>query len=84
MMPGLLISSIPQGKLIRREGACLQLFQAIGNFEPTFIDAHQASNMIWKVRSHKSRIKIPSFLEDIIASSNKVLKDFESDIAVGI
>jgi hypothetical protein len=46
MMPGLAFSSIPQCKENRHEGACLELFKAIGRFEPTVIEAHHASKMI--------------------------------------
>jgi hypothetical protein len=40
--------------------------------------------MICKVKSLKSQVKTSSFLEDIITSSNEVLKDFESNRVVGI
>jgi len=40
----------------------VELFQAIESFESTFIEVHQASNIIWRVRSFKSRIKTYSFL----------------------
>ena len=40
--------------------------------------------MICKVRSLKSRIKIHLFLEEIIISSNKVFKECEFDMAVGM
>jgi len=84
MMPGLPVSSILQCKLNCHEGPCLELFQAIERFEPTFIEVHQASNMVCKVRSFKSRIKTRPFLEGIITSSNQVFNDVESDVAVGI
>jgi len=61
-----------------------ELFQAIGRFEPTFIEAYQALETICKVRSLKSQIKTRSFLFKIITSSKVVFKDFESDMAVGI
>ena len=48
------------------------------------MEAHQASKMICKVRSLKSRIKTHSFLEEIITSSNEVFKDCVSDMAVEI
>jgi len=51
---------------------------------PTFIEVHEASNMIWKVWSLKTRIKTHSFLEEIIILSKEVFKDFESDMAVRI
>jgi len=84
MMPGLQVSSIPQCRQNRHEGACLEFFQAIERFEPTFKEAHQASNKICRVRSFKSRIKTGSFLDDIITSSNEVFRDCESDMAVEI
>jgi len=56
----------------------------MGRFEPTFIEAHQASKMICNVRSLKSRIKTRSFLEEIITSSNEVFKDCVSDMVVEI
>jgi len=83
MMRGLPVSSIPQCKYNHHEGACLQSFQAIGPLQPTFIEAQQASNMIYNVRLLNSRTKTRSLFEDIITSSNMVFKDFESDIAVG-
>jgi len=84
MMPGLPVSSIPLHKKKHHEGTCLQSFQAIECFEPTFKEAQQASNMICKVMSLKSQIKTCSFLEDIITSSNEVFKEFASDMEVGI
>jgi hypothetical protein len=84
MMSGLPVSSIPQCKQNRHEGACLQFFQAIGPFEPTFSEAHQASKMICKVRLLQSRIKTGSFLEQITTSSNELFKDCSSDMAVEI
>jgi len=79
MMPGLPVSSIPQGKYNRHEGTFRELFQAIGQFEPTFIEAHQVSNIICKVRSLKSQIKTHLFLEQILSSSKEGFKDLESD-----
>jgi len=84
MMPGLLVSSIQQCKLNHHEGACLELFQDIGCFEPTFIEAHQASKMICRVGSVKSWMKTRSILEQTLTSSNEVFQDFESDMAVGM
>jgi len=84
MMPGLPVSSIPQWKSNRHEGAYLEFFQAMGRFEPTFMEAYQASKMICKVRSLKSRIKTCSFLEEMITSSNEVFKDSVSDMVVEI
>jgi len=82
MIPELPISSIPQCKLNRHEYAYVELFESIGHFESTFIGAHEASRMTCKVRSFKSRIKTPSFLKEIITSSNEVFNDFESDLVV--
>jgi hypothetical protein len=82
MMPGLPVSSIPQCKYNRHEGACLEFFHAIGHFEPTFIEAHQASKMICIEMSLKSRIKTGPFLEEIITSSDEVSKDCVSDMVV--
>jgi len=42
------------------------------------------SKMICKVRSLKSRIKTCTLLEEITTWSNKVLKDFDCEMAVGI
>jgi hypothetical protein len=84
MMPGLPVSSIRQWKSNRHEGACLEFFQGIGLFEPTFIAAHQALKMISKVRLLKSRIKKCSFLEAIITSRNELFEDCVSDLAVEI
>jgi len=84
MMPGLPVSSLPQCKLNPHQGACLELFQAIGHFQGSFIEAHQASKIICNVRSPTSLIKKHSFLEGIITSSNDVFKDVESDMAWGI
>jgi len=84
MMEGLLLSSIPQCKFKRHEGACLELFQSIEHLEPTFIEVQQASNMMYKVRSPKWRIKTCLVVENIITLSNKVFKGLEFDMAVGI
>jgi len=84
MMPGLPVFSIPQCKQNCHKGTCLASFQAIGRFELTFIEALRASKVICKVRSLKSRIKTRSSLEEMTTSSNELLKDFESDMAVGI
>jgi len=84
MMPGLPVSSIPQCKKNRHDGACLELFQAIGRFDPAFIEAHQVSKMICNVRSLRSRMKTRSCLEEIITSSQEVFKDLESDMVGGI
>jgi hypothetical protein len=84
MTPGLLDTLIPQCKWNRHEGACLEAFQAIGSFDSIFIEAHHGSNMICKVMSLTSRIKTRSFSEEIVISSNEVVKDYESDMAVQI
>jgi len=84
MKPGLPVSSIPQCKYNSHQGACLELFQAIGCFESPFIEVQQALKMICKVRLLKSQIQTRSFLEDIITSSNEVFKGLESDTAEGI
>jgi len=84
MMPGLPVSSIPQCQYNIHEGACLEWFQAIGRFDTTFVEAHQASKMICKLRLLKLRIKTCSSFEQIITSKNEVFKGFESDMAVGL
>jgi hypothetical protein len=83
-MPGLPVCSIPQCNQNRHEGACLELFQPTGRFEPTFIEAHEASKMISNERSLKSTIKPRSFLDEIITSSNELFKDYVCDMAVDI
>jgi len=60
------------------------MIQAIGRFEPTFIDAHEVSKMICNIRSLKSWLRTRSLIEEVIISSNEVSNDFESDMAVGI
>jgi len=84
MKPGMPVSSIPQCKLHRDESTCLQSFQAIQCFEPTFLEAPWQLTKISKLRLLKSRIKINSFLDDIITCLNTVFKDSEWDIIVGI
>jgi len=84
MMPGLPVSSIPQCKSNRHQGACLELYLAIGRFKLTFREAHHTSKMICKLRSLKSWIRTRSFLHEIITSSNEVFKDFESNMAEGM
>ena len=84
IIPGLPVTSNPQCKENRHNDAHLESFRAIRRFKPTFIGAHQASKIICKLWSLKSRIKTPSFSEEIIISSNEVIKDFETDRAVGI
>jgi len=84
MMPGLPVSSNLQWKLNHHKGACLELYQALGPFQSTFIETHQALKIICKVRSLKSRIKTSLLLEVIITSSNEVFKDSESDMVVEI
>jgi len=84
MMPALPVSPILQCNQNYLDGACPESFQAIGRFEPRFIEARQASKVICNVRLLKSRIKTCSFLEDIITTSHEVFKHLESDIAVEI
>jgi len=84
MMPGLPVSPIPQCEWKRHQSTCLELFLAIGRFELTLIEAHQASKTICKLRSLKSRMKTRSFLEGIKTSSDDVSKDIDSDMAVEI
>jgi len=84
MMPELPVASIPQCKYNRHDGVCLESFHAVGHFEPSSIESHHASIMICNVRSLKSRRKTCSFWEEIITSSEEVLKDFESEMAVRI
>jgi hypothetical protein len=84
MMPGLLVSSIQQCKSKRYTGACLESLHAMRLFEPIFIEANEALNLICKVRSFKLRIINHSFLEPIITSTHKVLIDWESDTVVEI
>jgi len=61
MMPGLPVFSIPQCKLNHHTEACLESFQAIERFKSRLIEVHEASNMIWRVKSFTSRIKTRSF-----------------------
>jgi len=82
MMPVMQVSSILQCKSNCQEGACLELFQAIGCFEPTFMEAYQALIMICNVRLLKSRIKTTWLFEHIPTSSKVVLRDFESVMVV--
>ena len=84
MMPGLPVSSSLQCKSNRHEAAYLELFEATGSFQPTFITCHQASKMICKVRSLKSHINTSSFLEHIITSDYVEFKVFETDMGIGI
>jgi len=83
-MPGLLVPSMLQCELNCQEGASLELFQAIGRFRRTFIEAHQESNMICSVKWLKSQIKTCFFVEDFITSKKEIFKDFTFNIAVGI
>jgi len=83
-MPGLPVSSIPQCKYNRDRGACPGLFQAIGCFEPTFIEAHHVSNINCELRSLKLQMKTHCFVENIITSSNELFKYWESDLVEGI
>jgi hypothetical protein len=54
LMSGLPVTSILQCKQNRHDGAYLEWFQAIGRLEPSFIEAHQTSNIICNVTSFKS------------------------------
>jgi len=83
IMPGMPVSSNPQCNQNCHNGKCLESFEAERPFEPTFIQAHQAWKMMCKVRSLKSWINRWLFLEEIITSSNEVMKDFEANVAVG-
>jgi hypothetical protein len=56
----------------------------MGRFEPTFIEAHNASKILYQVKSLKLRIKTASFLDEIITSRNEVFKGFVSEMAVEI
>jgi len=82
MMPGRPVSPIPPCKQNRHHGACLELFQAVGRFENSFIEAHQAPKMICNVRSLKSRMKTSSHLEEIMTSVNEVFNNFLLDMAI--
>jgi hypothetical protein len=84
MMPRQPDLSITQCKKNRHDGVGLELFQAIGPLEHTFIEAHQPLTLICKQRSLKSQIKTYAFLEEIISWSNEVPQDFDSDMAVEI
>jgi hypothetical protein len=84
IIPGLPVSSILQCTLHCHEYACLELFQVVGPYEPTVIEAHQAWKMICDVRSHKLVIKPTSFLEEFINCSNEIFNNCESTITVGI
>ena len=57
MIPVLHVFLIAQCGYNRYEDTCLESFQAIGHFVPTFNEAHQASKMMCKVRSLSSQIK---------------------------
>jgi len=84
MMPGLPVASIPECRLDRHDSACLELFHAIGRFEPSFNESHHLSQMICNVRSLKSPIETCLCLEEIINSSKEVFKDLEAGMAVRI
>jgi len=84
MMPGLLAISIPMFKYIYPEDTCFELFQPIGCFEPTFIDAYQVWRIICNIRMLKSRTMTHCILEEIITSSNEQLKDWEFNMVGGI
>jgi hypothetical protein len=84
MIPGLSVSSIPPCNWNHHNGACVELFQAVGHFEPRFIQAHQVSRMSCNIRSLKSRIKTGSLLEEMITLSKEVFKDVASHKTVEI
>jgi len=77
------VFSIPQCKVKCCEDECLELFLAIGRFEPIFIVAHQVLNMICNIRSVKSQIQICPFLDDIVTSSNEVFIVWEHVMVIG-
>jgi len=59
----------------------LNYLEAIGRFEAAFIEAHKASRIIHTVRLLKSQLITGSYFEEIISSSNEVLKYFQSNMA---
>jgi hypothetical protein len=84
IFPRLPVSSNPRCKFNPHEDTCLELFRAIGLFHPTFIEPNQPLTMMCNVRAPKSQMTLThSSLNEIITSSNKVFKDFESEMAVG-
>jgi hypothetical protein len=83
MIPGLPVSSIPQGKWNHHQDVCLEWFQGIECFQAAVIEAQPASKMLRKVKLPKSRINRHSFVEVIVTSSNEVFVYFESDMTVG-
>jgi hypothetical protein len=83
-MPELPDSSIPLWNVTHHQGTCLDLFQAIGCFEPTVKQAHQTSKMICKTKLLKSRLQALPLVQDLIISYTQVLKDFEFYVDVAI
>ena len=84
MIPGRSFFSTLQWKSNCDKATCLELFQGIEQFEPTFMEAHCPSHLIAQVGLLQSQIKTHSLLEDITHSRNEVSTDFESNITVGI
>lgn len=76
------MSSIPQCKQKRHECASQELFHPNGRVKSSFIDTHQALNMICTGRWVKLQIKTHLCFHDIITSSNQMFIDWESDMAV--
>jgi len=74
MIPELPVSSIVQCKLNRHEDTCVESFQEIYHFEHRFSEANQASKMICKVRSLKSRIRPHSFWKRSSTPAMRYLK----------
>jgi len=68
--PWLPVTSIPHCKLQHDEDICQELFTAMECFYYTFINAHQASKINFKVRLLQLRRKILAFLEHLLTSSN--------------
>jgi hypothetical protein len=66
MVPWLPVSSILQCNEIGDEAACEESFGEIGCFELTFINPHQESIMICKVRSLKRQISTRSIFDYIV------------------
>jgi len=65
IIPALPAFLILQCKYSRHEDAGLELFQRIGHFEPTFIEAYHTSKMKCKVRLLNTWTKTHAFLEEI-------------------
>jgi hypothetical protein len=84
VMPGVLVASMPLCQSHRHDSACLELFQPTGRVKPSFIEAHQESNIFCNIRWLKSQLKTWSFVPEIITLSKGMIKDYKSDIAVTI